>query len=91
MSTGAILSGNNPFVAELWSGDKSDVPPTAYGSSVDGGAAWNTLGSLADGNSCTLFLEFLLDNAAGETDADSTTLTDIPYVPFSNAPTASIL
>jgi hypothetical protein len=90
-NSGATLSGINPFIGAVWSGDMSDVPPTAYGSGVGGSTACTTLGSLATGSSCTLGLEVLLDNGAGETDADSGTWTNYLYVSFSNAPTVTLI
>lgn len=91
-NSGTTLYNISPLIIELWSGDFSDAPPTAYGSGVGGGTACVTNGSLVNGSSCTMGFEFLLDNlgnGAGETDADSATLTDILEVRFSNAPTVS--
>src|SRR4029077_7913117 len=54
-NSGATLSGINPFIAAVFSGDESDVPPTAYGGRVPGSTCTD-LGSLATGNSCTIGL-----------------------------------
>jgi hypothetical protein len=89
-NSGATLSGINPFIAAVFSGDGSDVPPTAYGGRVPGSTCTD-LGSLASGNSCTIGLEVLLDNGAGETDADSGIWTNYLYVSFSNAPTVTLI
>lgn len=90
-NSGVTLTGINPFTEAVWSGDMSDVPPTAYGSGVAGSTACPILGSLANGSSCTVGLEVLLDNGAGESDADSGTWTNYLYVSFSNAPTVTLV